>query len=94
MSKKWALIVVKSVGKNMWLQLQNLEEVSNADGRRGAGENMTRNIERGSLREAQRKLIFLKRWLPSAKLKPTFTFLVRDFVIFNTFSWQKPYHEK
>ena len=28
------------------------------------------------------------------KLKPTFTFLGRDFVIFNTFSWQNPYKEK
>ena len=30
-----------------------------------------------------------KGWLPSAKLKQTFTFLSRDFAIFNTFSWQK-----
>ena len=29
-----------------------------------------------------------KGWLPSAKLKPTFTFLGRDFAIFNTLSWQ------
>ena len=31
-------------------------------------------------------LFHIKGWLPSAKLKPTFTFLVRDFAIFNTFS--------
>ena len=35
-----------------------------------------------------------KGWLPSAKLKPTLTFLVRDFAIFNTFTWQNPYQEK
>ena len=35
-----------------------------------------------------------KGWLPSAKLKPTFTFFGRDFAIFNTFSWQNPYQEK
>ena len=36
-----------------------------------------------------------KGWLPSAKLKPTFTFFFgRDFAIFNTFSWQNPYQEK
>ena len=35
-----------------------------------------------------------KGWLPSAKLKPTFTFLGRNFAIFNTFSWQNPYQEK
>ena len=35
-----------------------------------------------------------KGWLPNAKLKPTFTFLVRDFAIFNTFTWQNPYQEK
>ena len=35
-----------------------------------------------------------KGWLPSAKLKPTFTFLGRDFSIFNTFSWQNPYQKK
>ena len=35
-----------------------------------------------------------KAWLPSAKLKPTFTFLGRDFAIFNTFTWQNPYQEK
>ena len=35
-----------------------------------------------------------KGWLPSAKLEPTFTFLGRDFAIFNTFSWQNPYQEK
>ena len=35
--------VCKYGQKKMWLQLQNLEEVSNAGGRRGAGENMTRN---------------------------------------------------
>ena len=28
------------------------------------------------------------------KLKPTFTFLVRDFAIFNTFTWENPYQEK
>ena len=35
-----------------------------------------------------------KGWLPSGKLKPTFTFLVRDFAIFDTFTWQNPYQEK
>ena len=35
-----------------------------------------------------------KGWLPSAKLEPTFTFLGRDFAIFNTFSWHNPYQEK
>ena len=35
-----------------------------------------------------------KGWFPSAKLKPTFTFLVRDFAIFNTFTWQNPFQEK
>ena len=39
-------------------------------------------------------LLGYKGWLPSAKLKPTFTFLGRDFAIFNTFSWQNPYQEK
>ena len=34
-----------------------------------------------------------KGWLPSAKLEPTFTFLSREFAIFNTFSWQNPYQE-
>ena len=35
-----------------------------------------------------------KGWPPSAKLKPTFTFLGRDFAIFNTFSWKNSYQEK
>ena len=35
-----------------------------------------------------------KGWLAIATLKPTFTFLGRDFAIFNTFTWQNPYQEK
>jgi hypothetical protein len=35
-----------------------------------------------------------KGWVAIATLKPTFTFLVRDFAIFNTFTWQNPYQEK
>ena len=31
-----------------------------------------------------------KGWLAIATLKPTFTFLGRDFAIFNTFTWQIP----
>jgi len=31
-----------------------------------------------------------KGWLAIATLKPTFTFLGRDFVIFNTFTWENP----
>ena len=38
--------------------------------------------------------VFLSGWLPSAKLKPTFTFPVRDFATFNTFTWQNPFQEK
>ena len=37
---------------------------------------------------------FNKSWLPSAKLKQTFTFLGKDFAIFNTFTWENPYQEK
>ena len=37
---------------------------------------------------------FQKDWLAIATLKPTFTFLGRDFAIFNTFTWQNPYQEK
>ena len=29
-----------------------------------------------------------------ATLKPTFTFLGRDFAIFNTFTWQNPFQKK
>ena len=39
-------------------------------------------------------VVVLKGWLPSAKLKSTFTFLGKDFVIVNTCSWQNPYQEK
>ena len=35
----------------------------------------------------------VKGWLAIATLKPTFTFLGRDFAIFNTFTWQNPYQE-
>ena len=35
-----------------------------------------------------------KGWLPSAKLKRTFTFLGKDFARFNTFTWENPYQEK
>ena len=34
-----------------------------------------------------------KGWLAIATLKPTFTFLGRDFAIFNTFTWQNPYQK-
>ena len=34
-----------------------------------------------------------KDWLAIATLKPTFTFLGRDFAIFNTFTWQNPYQK-
>ena len=37
---------------------------------------------------------YRKGWLAIATLKPTFTFLGRDFAIFNTFTWQNPYQEK
>ena len=36
----------------------------------------------------------LKGWLAIATLKPTFTFLGRDFAIFNTFTWQNLYQKK
>ena len=36
---------------------------------------------------------FQKDWLAIATLKPTFTFLGRDFAIFNTFTWQNPYQK-
>ena len=35
-----------------------------------------------------------KGWLPSAKLKRTFTFLGKDFATFNIFTWSNPYQEK
>ena len=34
-----------------------------------------------------------KGWLAIATLKPTFTFIGRDFAIFNTFTWQNPYQK-
>ena len=37
---------------------------------------------------------YRKGWLPSAKLKWTFTFLGKDFAIFNTLTWENPYQEK
>ena len=33
-------------------------------------------------------------WLPSAKLKSTFTFLGRDFANYKYWIWQNPYQEK
>ena len=36
----------------------------------------------------------LKGWLAITTLKPTFTFLGRNFAIFNTFTWQNLYQEK
>ena len=39
------------------------------------------------------ELTKFKGWLPSPKLKPTFTFIGSDFAILNTFSWQNPYQE-
>ena len=49
--------------------------------------------ENEMLSKVRRKSLY-KGWLPSAKLKPTFTFLGRDFAIFNTFGWQNPYQER
>ena len=38
-------------------------------------------------------IIKSKGWLAIATLKPTFTFLGRDFAIFKTFTWQNPYQK-
>ena len=37
---------------------------------------------------------YKKGWLPSAKLKPSFTFLGRDFPKSKYWIWQNPYQEK
>ena len=45
-------------------------------------------------------LVYLMIWVNLvilvniATIKPTFTFLGRDFAIFNTLTWQNPYQEK
>ena len=38
-------------------------------------------------------IIKSKGWLAIATLKPTFTFLGRDFAIFKTFTWQNRYQK-
>ena len=35
-----------------------------------------------------------KGWLAIATLKPTFTFLGKDFAIFNTLTWENLFQEK